>query len=189
MKLHSKTILILLILLSINISVSAQKVQEEMPPLRERLFFGGSLGLQFGTITYIDVSPTVGLWVLPRVSVAGGPSFIYYKNNFYNEETSIYGGRFYSQFVVLQDLNNILPIGFRTGAFLHAEYEVLSLESRYWQNSSASGRFIANNVLLGGGIRQQMGARSFMNLSVLWRIHDSGYSMYSNPEIRVGFSF
>jgi hypothetical protein len=169
--------------------VAGQKVKDEKPPLNERLFFGGSFGLQFGTITYIDISPTVGLWVLPRVAIAGGPSFIYYKNKYYDEQTSIYGGRFYSQYVILQDLNNVLPIGLHTGIFLHLEDEMLSFESSYFKNTNASGRFTANNVLFGGGIRQQMGARSFIHLTALWKIYDSGYSLYSSPEIRISFSF
>ncbi|MDR2886965.1 MAG: hypothetical protein LBV26_03025 [Bacteroidales bacterium] len=170
-------------------SVSAQGIKrEEKPPLRERLFFGGSFGLQFGTITNIDISPIAGLWILPRVAIAGGPSFMYYK--FYNDKTSIYGGHFYSQYLLLQDLDNILPIGLHTGIFLHIEDELLSLESDYWRNPSySSNRFVANNVLLGGGIRQQMGRRSFMHLTALWKISDSGYSIYSDPEIRISFSF
>ena len=188
MRLHNKTILILLLLLSVNMFATGQKVKEEKPPVSERLFLGGSFGLQFGSITYINISPVVGLWVLPRVAIAAGPSFIYYK--FYDEKTSIYGGRFYNQYVVLQDFNNIIPIGLHAGIFLHLEDEVLALESDYWKNSiNGSNRFIANNLLFGGGIKQQIGARSFLNLTALWKIHDSGYSIYSSPEIRVSFSF
>jgi hypothetical protein len=188
MKSHNKTILTLLLLLSVNMFAAGQEVKEEQPPLSERLFFGGSLGLQFGTITYIDISPVVGLWVLPRVAIAGGPSYMYYK--FRNDQTSIYGGRLYTQYVVLHNLNDVLPIGMNTGFFLHLEAEALSLETSYWKYPyNQSGRFMANNVLFGGGIRQQMGTRSFLHLSALWKIHDSGYSMHSSPEIRVGFSF
>ena len=189
MRLYNRIILIFLFLFSINLFVFGQDIRkEEKPPIRERLFFGGSFALQFGTMTYIDVSPTVGLWVLPKVAIGAGPSFTYYK--FYNEETSIYGGRVFLQYLLLNDLNNVLPIGLHTGIFLHLEDEALSLESRYWKiYSSDSGRFIANNVLFGGGIRQQMGRRSFMNLSVLWAIHDSGYLTHSNPDIRISFSF
>jgi len=177
-----------LLLFSINLSVLGQNnSREERPPIRERLFFGGSFGLQFGTITYIDVSPIVGLWVLPRMAIAGGPSFTYYK--LYGEETSIYGGRFYTQYILLQDLNNVLPIGLNMGIFLHLEDELLSYESDYWMRYPYSGRFTVNNVLFGGGIRQQMGRRSFLNLTALWTIHDSGYSIHSSPEIRVSFNF
>ena len=190
MRLYSRITLIFLLLFSANIFVSGQNVRkQEKPPISERLFFGGSFGLQFGTITYIDISPTVGLWVLPRVAIAAGPSYIYYKNKIFNEETSILGGSFYTQYLLVENLSNVLPLGLNTGIFLHLEDELLSLESRYWRDPNASGRFVANNVLFGGGIRQQMGQRSFLNLTALWTIHDSGYSIHSSPQIRVSFSF
>ena len=188
MRLHSRIILIPLFLLFVNLSIFGQNVRkEEKPPVSERLFFGGSFGLQFGTVTYIDVSPIIGLWVLPRVAIAGGPGFTYYKNKYYDEEMTIYGGRFYTQYLLLENVNNVLPIGLNTGIFLHLEDELS--QYRITSPSYASGNFFANNVLLGGGIRQPIGARSFLNLTALWTIHDSGYSIRSNPEIRVSFSF
>ena len=188
MRLHSRIILILLFLFSINLFALGQNNRkEEKPPISERLFFGGSFGLQFGTITYIDASPIVGLWVLPKMAIAAGPSFTYYK--FYDDKTSIYGGRFYTQYLLVQDLDNIFPMGLHTGIFLHLEDELLSFESEYWMRYPYTGRFAVNNVLFGGGIRQQMGRRSFLNLTALWTVHDSGYSIHSSPEIRVSFSF
>jgi hypothetical protein len=152
------------------------------------MFFGGSFGLQFGTLTNIQVSPVVGLWVLPRLAVAAGPNFTYYK--YYDEETTMYGGKFYTQFVVLQDLSNILPVGLHTGIFLHLEDELLNLESAYWQVAPyTSERFTVNTILLGGGMSQQLGQRSFMNIIVLWALQDPGYAIYSNPEIRLSFNF
>ncbi|HAM09072.1 MAG: hypothetical protein A2X05_04675 [Bacteroidetes bacterium GWE2_41_25] len=180
--------LVLIILNSTFISVSGQNVRQEAPPLRERMFFGGSFGLQFGTLTNIQVSPIVGLWVLPRLAVAAGPTFTYYK--YYEDETTMCGGKGYAQFVILKDLNNILPVGIHTGIFVHLEDELLNLESAYWQNPPyASDRFTVNTVLLGGGLSQQLGRRSFMNIMVLWALQNSGYAIYDNPEIRISFNF
>ena len=106
------TILLLFTLISIT---SAQKVREETPPLRERMFFGGSLGLQFGTYTNINVTPIVGLWVRPRIAIAAGPHYAYYKDPYY--ETSMYGGNAYVQFVPVKDINNAIPIGLHMGIF------------------------------------------------------------------------
>jgi hypothetical protein len=161
------------------------------------MFFGGSFGLQFCTVTFIDVSPTVGLWVLPRVAIAGGLSYTYYRykdryydnyeNKYYDEKISIYGGRFYTQYLLVENLNKVLPIGLNTGIFFHLEDEL----SHYRISSPPhlAGNFYANRVLLGGGIRQQMGSRSFLNLTALWTVHDTGYSIRSGPEIRVSFNF
>jgi len=43
--------------------------------------------------------------------------------------------------------------------------EMLSLDSRYWENTSVSAnRFIVNTVLGGVAISQQIGSRSSVNL-------------------------
>jgi len=179
--------LIIILVLSIN-EISGQKVRQETPPLRERLFFGGSFGLQFGTFTNIQVSPVVGIWLLPRVAVAAGPNFMFYKDPF--GKTNIYGGKGYAQFVLVRDLNSIIPIGVHTGIFLHLEDELLNLESEFWQTAPvASERFTINTVLAGGGISQQLGRRSSMNFTVLWALSNSIYDIYGNPEIRISFNF
>ena len=179
---------LLIILLPASCMLFGQKPRQEAPPLRERIFFGGSFGLQFGTLTNIKVAPIVGLWVLPRLSVAAGPDYTYYK--YYDDETSMYGGKFYTQFVLLQDLNNILPIGLHTGIFLHLEDEILNLESSYWKVPPyPSERFNVNTILFGGGLSQQLGRRSSMNIMVLWALQDSGYAIYDNPEFRISFNF
>ena len=168
--------------------VYGQKSKDDVPPLKERLFFGGSFGLQFGTITDIQFSPIIGLWVLPRLGVAAGPNYRFYKNPF--DRTTIYGGRSYLQFIFLRDLNSIIPVGIHTSLFLHAEYEVLSLESAFFKTAPYdSERFITNTFLAGGGFSQQIGRRSSLNFMLLWALNDSGYGIYSNPEIRVGFVF
>ncbi len=59
-----------------------QKSIEDTPPLKERLFYGGNFGLQFGSITDIQVSPVVGIWLLPRLNVAVGPNYRYYRDIF-----------------------------------------------------------------------------------------------------------
>lgn len=168
--------------------IRAQTIKEQAPPISERIFFGGSFGLQFGTLTNIQVSPVVGLWLLPRLSIAAGPDFTYYK--FYNDKTTMYGGKAYTQFVILQDLNNIVPLGIHMGMFFHLEDELLNLESAYWKNPPyASERFNINTLLVGGGISQQLGRRSFMNVVLLWAVNDSGYQVYGEPEIRLSFNF
>ena len=143
--------------------------------------------MQFGTVTDIQVSPVIGLWVLPRLAVAVGPNYRFYKDPY--DRTNIYGGKAYLQFVVIQNLNSVLPLGANTGIFLHLEDELLNLESSVWKYPGANGRFYINTILAGGGISQQIGRRSSLNFMVLWALNESIYDVYSNPEIRVSFSF
>mgnify|MGYP001791483351 FL=1 len=182
-----KIIFTFLLLISSFSMILAQRTREESPPLRQRLFFGGNLGLQFGTITDIQVSPVVGLWVLPRVAVAVGPDYRFYKDRY--NRTNIYGAKGYVQLVVLKNINSVIPIGANTSIFLHLEDEVLSLESAFWKNPDLTNRFYLNTVLAGVGLSQQIGRRSSLDFMVLWALNDSQYGVYSNPEIRLSFIF
>jgi hypothetical protein len=182
-------LIVALFLLIIPVSdIYSQKNREEPPPFRERLFYGGSFNLQFGTITNIELSPVVGLWVFPRLAVAAGPKYRFYKDP--DGSTDIYGGSGYVQFVVIQDFNNIIPAGLHIGFFLHAEDELLSLQSSFWNNTLVTTkRFAVNTALAGAGISQPMGRRSSLNIMALWALNESQYDLYSNPEIRISFIF
>ncbi len=178
---------ITLLLLAVQ-AASAQRSRSEAPPLKDRLFYGGSFGLQLGTTTDIEASPIIGFWILPRLAVAAGPNYRFYKDPM--GRTDIYGGRGYSQFVVIKDINSIVPAGINMGIFIHFEDEFLSLESAFWQNPPlTSDRFTINTLLAGVGISQPVGRRSSINMMVLWALNDSVYDIYSNPEFRVSFIF
>lgn len=185
---NNRLIMLLSILMFIPVTgIFGQQAKNEPPPLKDRLFYGGSFNLQFGTYTDIEFSPIMGLWILPRMNIAVGPNFRFYK--VYSNKTTIYGGKAYSEFLFLQDLDNILPIGVHLGLFTHVEYELLSLETEFFQANYDSDRFLTNTVLAGGGIRQQIGKRSSLNLTFLWAFKDEDYGIYGNPEIRVSFIF
>ena len=166
----------------------AQRVGSEPPPLKERLFYGGSFGLQIGTITDIEISPIIGLWVLPRLNVAAGPNYRFYKDP--AGRTDIYGGKGYTEFVLIKDINSIVPLGINMGIFFHFEDELLSLDSEFWNISTAnSERYNINTLLAGAGLSQPIGRRSSLNMMVLWALNESEYNIYSTPEFRVSFTF
>lgn len=184
--------LLIFSLLVISVFAAGQEVTPEVarerPPARERLFFGGSFGLQFGTITNIEVSPVVGFWVLPRVAVAAGPSFQWYKNPY--ESTIIYGARTFTDLYLIRDLNNIIPVGLNMGIYAHVEYEGLSVEKGILSGLPGDdGRIFYDAFLVGPGISQMTGRRSSMNISVLWCFTNEMYDLYSNPVIRFEFYF
>jgi len=170
------------------VSTYAQGRREEPPPLRERIFVGGSFGLQFGSYTSIEINPVVGIWLLPRLAVAAGPGYEYMK--YQNVSTSIYSARGYLQFALLRDIDKFIPLGIHSSIVFHAEDELLNLDADYWGSIARNeDRFFVNSVLIGGGISQQLGRKGSFNILVLWVITDSGYDLYNNPEIRIGFTF
>jgi hypothetical protein len=182
-----KIALMILLLMAFQ-AVSAQPERSGPPPLKDRLFYGGSFGLQFGTITNIEASPVIGIWVLPRLAMAVGPDYKYYKDP--DGRTDIYGGRGYTEFVIIKDINSIVPIGLNMGIFAHFEDEFLSLDAEFWNITVAtSGRYNVNTLLAGAGVSQPVGRRSSINMMVLWALNESQYDIYSSPEFRVSFIF
>ena len=167
---------------------TGERDSSERPSFSQRLFFGGSFGLQLGTITNIDLAPIAGVWLLPRVAAGAGPSFQYYKDPY--GATVIYGGRALIQLTLIQDLNNILPLGLNLGIFATGEYEGLSLEKEFFSSTPASdGRLYYDSFLVGAGLSQPTGMRSSLNISFLWCITGNDYGIYNSPEIRFEFYF
>ncbi len=159
----------------------------EAPPFAERLFYGGSFGLQFGTVTNLEVSPVAGFWLLPRLAVAAGPKYQYFRNQYTN--TDIYGGRTYMRFYFINDISQFIPLGMKLGFYVQGEYEALSLRSDFWLGYSGRSRFWEHTGLAGLGISQGLGMRSSVNISFLWAVTPDEYEIYGNPEIRFDFIF
>ena len=171
-----------------NQFASAQDTIPEEPekhrsPLMDRLFFGGSLGLQFGSATYIDVSPMIGYKLTEKFHIGTGFTYIYYKykDSYYNYsyETSIYGGRVFGRYYILENL------------FAHTEIEMLNMEVPAYDISTGYYDYVRDNitsVMVGGGYAQSLGGTAALYIMVLWNLTEEQYSPYSNPIFRIGFS-
>lgn len=180
---------IILLLVLLTTSASSQISGKGAPSFRERLFFGGNFGLQFGSVTDIELSPVVGFWVLPRIAVAAGPDYRFY--SFYKNRTHIYGVKSYLELTLLRNINSVIPIGANTDIVAHIEDQYLSLESAFFRDAPYdSKRFMVNTVLAGGGLSQQIGKRSALNILILFALDEENeYGLYSNPEFRLSFTF
>lgn len=94
------------------------------------------------------------------------------------------------QLTLVQDLNNIIPLGINTGIFVTGEYEALSLEKSFFTTIPESeGRMYYGSFLAGAGISQPTGKRSSMNVTFLWSVTGNEYGLYDSPEIRIEFFF
>lgn len=187
----NKKILPLILLISLfclKSNAQYEREDDNGSSLSERVFFGGGFSLQLGTITNIELAPVAGLWLLPRLAVAAGPSWQYYKNPM--GRTSIYGGRSFLRFLFIQDLSKLLPVGRGLGFFAHGEYEALNLESEFWKGVYPdNSRFWEHNALAGLGLSQSLGRKASFNITFLWAVTESEYQIYNNPEIRIDFLF
>ena len=130
MMMKMRTIRTLFLLLAVFLSsisvVSAQdttrhKKVRMKSEFMQRASFGGYLGLQFGTITVIDISPMMIYKVTERFYPGIGFTYQYIKNSQYEPDysTSAYGGSIFARFHVWQDL------------FVQGEYDPLYLKYYY----------------------------------------------------------
>lgn len=162
-----------------------------------KFYYGGNLGLMFGTYTVIDISPEVGYRVTERFHVGTGLNYTYYQykqdgtyngsnaTGGYSYSSSIYGIRFFTRYYVLDNI------------FLHVEDDYINLDvptvpDQYPHNPSISRQWL-NSVLVGGGYGYAFNTDGpWLSMMVLFKVnHDiyDDYYPYQNPIIRVGLGF
>jgi hypothetical protein len=160
--------------------------QDQQVTLKDRLYFGGNLALGFGQVTIIEIAPVVGYRITPHWSVGVGPSYEYYKtsgNYFGNFSTSIYGLSVFTDYIIWK---NVISKGI--SLVTHIEYEALNLDQKYFKDAYLPhGRFVLNEYLVGGGIREHIGRRSSVNILILWNLNQTRLSPTDNPQIRFNF--
>ncbi|MCK4407285.1 MAG: hypothetical protein KAV44_06390 [Bacteroidales bacterium] len=181
MKLRLNSILriigIIILVFCLNFGNSAL-AQQNKEPIQNRFIFGGGLGLQFGTITLIDISPMVGYKITERFIAGLGFTYQYYKNSsgipvYPVYETNIYGGSVFARYYVFRDF------------FAHAEYQLLNYEP-YYVNPVDKKRVTVPAYLIGGGYRQWLGPNVSVNILILFNLNETIDSPYRNPIFRVG---
>lgn len=159
----------------------------------DRVIFGGNIGLQFGAITSINISPNIGYYVTPRLIAGLGLTYQYYNSNEYNYRFSsnIFGIRTFADYEIIKNIGQNLPIKSNFSIFTHVEYEALNLD-RDLSNTLSSNkvkRFWLHGVLAGGGIRESIGKRSFLSIEILYNFIADSRTPYDNPVMRIGFFF
>ena len=131
----------------------------EKSSFRDRVFFGGNLGLSFGDITFVEVAPLVGYRVTDRLSTGLQVQYRYRNDRRFTPdlEASDYGFNLFTRY------NIYAPF------FLQAEYEYLNFEfvTRPDNNSSREG---FSSVLVGGGVAQPLGQRAFFIITALYNL-------------------
>lgn len=147
--------------------------RDEKIPFKDRIYIGGNMGMQFGTITFIDVSPIIGYKFSDRISA--GPGLIYQYYNFRGLASgSNFGGRFFGRYHITENM------------FTYSEYEYLNVG--YYSVNGDYSRKEIKSLFIGGGYNQRIGTRASMTIMVLYNLIYSPYSPYTNPIIRVGIN-
>ena len=184
---------IILFALVISFTFISETSSQDEIESKGLFYLAPDLGLMLGSVTRIELAPMIGYYLTNRLTVSAGLRYEYYNYSkkyygIYGYETSIYGPRAQARYLVIKNIDNIIPLRMNMGIFLQLEQEVLSLQRKYFDFPSYSddGRFWKPFTLAGGGIRQQAGRNVLFNAAVLWDINNDISSPYNNPVIRIG---
>jgi hypothetical protein len=127
---------------------------------RDRLYFGGAIGLSFGDIDYYQIAPVAGFHVTPKFSTGVALSWI---RREYSEpvdvSTNDLGVDVFGRYRVLQN------------AFAQLQYSYFDFEVPLVSGGSVDETY--STVLAGAGWAQPLGNRASFVVSVLY---DFGYS-------------
>jgi len=140
------------------------------------------LGLQFGNVTLVDISPLIGYKIYPRIGIGISPTYKYYAYKYdygtysVDEKSNVFGGSIFGRVIIYQNI------------FGHAEYEYLFYKIKDQQYASQTISKDFQSVLVGAGYREAISENAYMYLLVLWNLNETIDSPYNNPVIRAGFS-
>ena len=187
-------ILLIVLLNLITASIFAQTEEDQSVKdlqFNQRLVFGGGFGMQFGNVTLLDLSPSIGYRVTDQLTLGTGISYKYNhikdytldlnSGKWYDYNSNVFGGSIWSRYYLLQNI------------FAHAEIEQLRINYKYTSFSSTTPTNIKSgvdmtSVLVGGGYRQPLGGHVFFNILILFNLNETEFSPYNNPIIRAGVS-
>ncbi len=161
------------------VPVAAPEPLPPRPPLRDRFFFGGGVGLAFGDVDWVEVSPLVGFRVTPRLDAGLSLMYRWRSDDRYEPslDTSDYGGTLFGRFRIVPNV------------FLEADWESINWE--YVNSDLSTDRETTTSILAGGGYYQPLGGRAGLSVSVLYNFsydEDDPFEPYGSPYVfRVGF--
>jgi hypothetical protein len=148
---------------------------EQGASLIDKLSLGGNFSLQFGNVTFIDISPMVGYRFTDRFTAGPGITYRYLKFRGF-EGSSVYGGSLFARHIIGSQF------------FAHAQYESLNAEYLTSLQDPVQRGWVPG-FFLGGGIFQPLGRRGVVNISALYNLmYDPVRSPYNSPWVfNVGF--
>ena len=162
-----------------------EQQKQKKPSILDRMSLGGYLGIQFGTVTNINISPILTFEVVNNLYTGVGFTYMYYKDKRYEPAytSSGIGGSLLARYHVWKDL------------FVQTEYDPIYYT--YYGEYDQFGKFVGfhkenvwvHDLLIGAGYRQWMGERSYATISIFYNVNETNYSPYRNPIIRIGFGF
>jgi hypothetical protein len=199
-------ILSLFILIS-QLSFGQESQKKKSHDFWHRVSVGGNLGLEFGTLTSITVSPEVMIRTVDQLHFGVGFSYDYLRSRNYfwdnpNQQyldfkANVYGGRIFARYYLRSLLTNAFG-----NFFAHAEYEYLYYLRPFTPDPQGTiydpygypykwGSNVQeiNSLFIGIGYEQPITEWAFVDILLLYNVNETYNSPYSNPVFRIGFGF
>ena len=141
----------------------------------ENIYYGGNLGLSFGNITYIDISPMIGYQVSDYYSAGVTFTYQYFNDKRIDISGNVIGGGIFNRFHITEEF------------FLHAEYQNLSYsELNAISDNGSNDRLTVPYLWLGAGFNQRVGGSAAIFVSFLYDVIQDPNGLLQNPQIRGG---
>ena len=139
----------------------------------KRVFYGGSVGLSFGSYTRIAVYPQIGFRFTNKLSGGIELGYVYVTSDSYT--SSSYGGSLFARY-------RIIP-----AIYLHAEYATYNFETL--NSDDPDERVWVPFLFLGAGFVKKVGSSTHVFAEVKFDVLQDENSHYGwDPLFRVGVS-
>ncbi len=177
MKSHFIVLGIAILFFSIQTDASASTPANDSTKTKSnKIYYGGNIGLSFGSYTKIGVYPLIGYKLTPKLSSGLKIGYEYISDTRYSTKytTSNYGGSLFLRYRIVPQL------------YAHIEYETLNYEL-YTATGSSSREWVPF-LYVGGGYSQPMGNNVWLNAQVLFDVLQNSNSPYKawSPFFSVG---
>jgi hypothetical protein len=143
---------------------------------QSNVYYGGTIGLNFGSYFRLSVTPLVGYKLNPKASVGVKVGYEYIEDKRYDQKmtASNWGGSFFTRYRVHPRI------------YAHAEFAYISY--KYKISDYETDRQWVPFILLGGGYLQPLSPRTVLMIEVLVDVLQDSNSPYEqwDPLISIG---
>ena len=183
-----KSLLLLLFIIPVSISYSQydpdynSEDEDDLSELdfKDRLYTGGNVWAQLGSITSVEIAPILGYRISKEYSIGVGAKYNYYRvNNRLGSavSTSIYGGSVFTRYVFLDQF------------VAHAEFETLNVEL-FNTRKTGDRRWVPIGLVGGGYVNN--GLQVLLLYDVIGDRNNPYFGTFGDDSrvyLRVGFLF
>lgn len=152
---------------------------KQKPPLRDRIYFGGSVIVSFGDVTRIGIYPMIAYKFTPKLSGGIEVGYEYLKYDDFDQSGNNYGGSVFANYRLVPQL------------YAHAEYQMVNYQ--IFTSPTTSDRDWVPFFLVGGGYATRLAGGTWAYVEVLFDILNDDQSPYDSGEpiisagVSVGF--